>query len=121
MASVFSNLLEMIFKTASILQRLGLLIDFKKFNYIIFIFNLLFCRVNESGKDPGFGQSILHDCQLIFHTPPYNIGVIIHDHPVPQWPNIRQVNKVKTSLIFNFIISNSTIYAGSVTIVFILK
>jgi len=54
--------------------------------------------VNESGKDPGFGQSILHDCQLIFHTPPYNIGsgVVIHDHPVPQWPNIRLVNKVKT-------------------------
>jgi len=55
--------------------------------------------VNESGKDPGFGQSILHDCQLIFHTPPYNIGsgVVIHDHPVPQWPNIRLLNKVKIS------------------------
>jgi len=60
--------------------------------------------VNESGKDPGFGQSILHDCQLIFHTPPYNIGsgVVIHDHPVPQWPNTRLVNKVKIStLLFN--------------------
>lgn len=56
--------------------------------------------MNENGKDPGFGQSILHDCQLIFHTPPYNIGsgVIIHDHPVPQWPNIRHANKVKTGL-----------------------
>lgn len=62
-----------------------------------FLLLLLFYRVNESGKDPGFGQSILHDCQLIFHTPPYNIGsgVVIHDHPVPQWPNIRFVNKVK--------------------------
>ncbi|XP_060850802.1 bridge-like lipid transfer protein family member 1 isoform X1 [Rhopalosiphum padi] len=58
--------------------------------------NIAALRVNESGKDPGFGQSILHDCQLIFHTPPYNIGsgVVIHDHPVPQWPNIRLVNKV---------------------------
>lgn len=69
---------------------------------VLYIFNLLFCRVNESGKDPGFGQSILHDCQLIFHTPPYNIGsgVIIHDHPAPQWPNIRHINKVKTSSLF---------------------
>lgn len=60
--------------------------------------------MNENGKDPGFGQSILHDCQLIFHTPPYNIGsgVVIHDHPVPQWPNIRLVNKVNiSSFLFN--------------------
>jgi len=56
--------------------------------------------VNDSGKDPGFGQSILHDCQLIFHTPPYNIGsgVTIHDIPIPQWPNIRLKNKVRISI-----------------------
>ncbi|XP_025405724.1 uncharacterized protein KIAA1109 isoform X4 [Sipha flava] len=57
--------------------------------------NIAAFRINESEKDPGFGQSILHDCQLIFHTPPYNIGsgVVIHDYPIPQWPNIRHVNK----------------------------
>lgn len=66
----------------------------------LFIFLKLFYRVNDSDKDPGFGQSILHDCQLIFHTPPYNIGsgVIIHDIPVPQWPNIRHKNKVRSSI-----------------------
>lgn len=96
MVNIFSNHPEMIFKRASILRHLGL-IEFYVISkhYNIFL-NLLFCRVNENGKDPGFGQSILHDCQLIFHTPPYNIGsgVVIHDYPVPQWPNIRHVNKV---------------------------
>ncbi|XP_050533025.1 transmembrane protein KIAA1109 homolog isoform X6 [Daktulosphaira vitifoliae] len=58
--------------------------------------NVAAFRVNECGKDPGFGQSILHDCQLIFHTPPYNIGsgVFIHDYPIPQWPSIRLTNKM---------------------------
>lgn len=37
-------------------------------------------RVNEPGKDPGFGQSILHESHLIFHTPPYNShDVNIHE------------------------------------------
>ncbi|KAK2588447.1 hypothetical protein KPH14_004440 [Odynerus spinipes] len=30
-------------------------------------------RIYESGKDKGFGQSILHDNQLVFHTPPYSL------------------------------------------------
>ncbi|KAK9502019.1 hypothetical protein O3M35_012630 [Rhynocoris fuscipes] len=34
--------------------------------------NVAAFRINESGKDPGFGQSILHEAQLVFHTPPYN-------------------------------------------------
>ncbi|BES96456.1 Fragile site-associated protein C-terminus [Nesidiocoris tenuis] len=34
--------------------------------------NIAQFRINEKGKDPGFGQSILHDDQLVFHTPPYN-------------------------------------------------
>lgn len=38
-------------------------------NYIIF-------RVNEPGKDPGFGQSILHEGHLIFRTPPYVLNSI---------------------------------------------
>ncbi|KAK4878280.1 hypothetical protein RN001_010786 [Aquatica leii] len=32
--------------------------------------------INETGKDPGFGQSILHDGLLIFRTPPYIINEI---------------------------------------------
>ncbi|KAF5303327.1 hypothetical protein FQA39_LY10066 [Lamprigera yunnana] len=34
-----------------------------------------FC-INETGKDPGFGQSILHDGLLMFRTPPYIINEI---------------------------------------------
>ncbi|XP_014242068.1 uncharacterized protein KIAA1109 isoform X2 [Cimex lectularius] len=34
--------------------------------------NIAAFRINENGKDPGFGQSILHESQLVFHTPPYN-------------------------------------------------
>ncbi|XP_075226335.1 transmembrane protein KIAA1109 homolog tweek [Lycorma delicatula] len=42
--------------------------------------NIAAFRINESGKDPGFGQSILHENQLVFHTPPYNShDVSIHD------------------------------------------
>lgn len=33
--------------------------------------NVAAFRVNEPGKDPGFGQSILHEGLLIFRTPPY--------------------------------------------------
>jgi len=33
-------------------------------------FNLC-CRIHEPGRDPGFGQSILHEGQLVFRTPPY--------------------------------------------------
>lgn len=29
-------------------------------------------RLNDSGVDPGFGQSILHEGQLVFHTAPYD-------------------------------------------------
>ena len=47
-------------------------------------------RINESGKDPGFGQSILHENQLVFHTPPYNvIDMTIHDQPPPIWTEPR--------------------------------
>lgn len=30
-------------------------------------------RIHEVGKEKGFGQSILHDGQLVFHTPPYSL------------------------------------------------
>lgn len=99
MVNVSSSHVKVMFKMASILQLLGLLqalVITLVYYYYCFI---IVYRVNESGKDSGFGQSILHESQLIFHTPPYNIGsgVVIHDHPVPQWPNIRHVNKVNVN------------------------
>ncbi|KAF7285801.1 hypothetical protein GWI33_009982 [Rhynchophorus ferrugineus] len=38
--------------------------------------NIAAFRINEPGKDPGYGQSILHDNSLIFRTPPYIISDI---------------------------------------------
>ncbi|KAJ8956249.1 hypothetical protein NQ318_014981 [Aromia moschata] len=38
--------------------------------------NIAAFRVNEPGKDPGFGQSILHEGMLIFRTPPYIVNEI---------------------------------------------
>ncbi|XP_050452726.1 transmembrane protein KIAA1109 isoform X1 [Cataglyphis hispanica] len=35
--------------------------------------NIAAYRIYEPGKEKGFGQSILHDRQLIFHTPPYSL------------------------------------------------
>ncbi|XP_066144647.1 bridge-like lipid transfer protein family member 1 isoform X4 [Euwallacea fornicatus] len=33
--------------------------------------NIAEFRINEQGRDPGYGQSILHENALIFRTPPY--------------------------------------------------
>nr|XP_022901618.1 uncharacterized protein KIAA1109 isoform X2 [Onthophagus taurus] len=38
--------------------------------------NVAAFRVNEPGRDPGYGQSVLHESQLIFRTPPYTINEI---------------------------------------------
>lgn len=36
--------------------------------------NLLFFRsIHTNNKEYGFGQSILYDGQLVFHTPPYSL------------------------------------------------
>ncbi|XP_057320080.1 bridge-like lipid transfer protein family member 1 isoform X4 [Microplitis mediator] len=35
--------------------------------------NIAAYRINPTGKEKGFGQSILHDDQLVFHTPPYSL------------------------------------------------
>lgn len=42
----------------------------------LFICLFLFCSINEPDKDPGYGQSILHEGVLIFRTPPYIISEI---------------------------------------------
>ncbi|XP_020299517.1 uncharacterized protein KIAA1109 isoform X4 [Pseudomyrmex gracilis] len=34
--------------------------------------NIAAYRINEPNMEKGFGQSILHDGQLVFHTPPYS-------------------------------------------------
>nr|XP_031841602.1 transmembrane protein KIAA1109 isoform X3 [Nomia melanderi] len=45
--------------------------------------NVAAYRINEPGKEKGFGQSILHDGQLVFHTSPYNLkDVSLQDYPV---------------------------------------
>ncbi|XP_006618311.1 transmembrane protein KIAA1109 isoform X10 [Apis dorsata] len=45
--------------------------------------NIAAYRINESGKEKGFGQSILHNGQLVFHTSPYNLqDVSLQDYPV---------------------------------------
>jgi len=46
--------------------------------------NVDVCRINKPGKDLGYGQSILHEGQLVFHTPPYGSDVILYD-PVSGW------------------------------------
>lgn len=33
--------------------------------------NVAAFKINDPSKDPGYGQSILHDGQLLFRTPPY--------------------------------------------------
>ncbi|OAD56139.1 hypothetical protein WN48_04013 [Eufriesea mexicana] len=44
--------------------------------------NIAAYRINESGKEKGFGQSILHNGQLVFHTSPYNLqDVSLQDYP----------------------------------------
>ncbi|XP_061939071.1 bridge-like lipid transfer protein family member 1 isoform X15 [Apis cerana] len=45
--------------------------------------NIAAYRINESGKEKGFGQSILHNGQLVFHTSPYNLqDVSLQDYPI---------------------------------------
>ncbi|KAJ8666820.1 hypothetical protein QAD02_008482 [Eretmocerus hayati] len=45
--------------------------------------NIAAYRIFEPGKEKGFGQSILHESQLVFHTPPYSLqDVTLQDtHP----------------------------------------
>ncbi|KAK5638052.1 hypothetical protein RI129_012347 [Pyrocoelia pectoralis] len=48
-----------------------------------------FC-VNENGKDPGFGQSILHEGLLIFRTPPYIVNEIFLQDSVLNLPIVSE-------------------------------
>ena len=51
----------------------------KKQNNVYFFFCSV-CRIYEPGKEKGFGQSLLHDGQLVFHTPPYSLqDVLLQD------------------------------------------
>lgn len=42
-------------------------------------------RIREPGRDPGFGQSILHEGQLLFRTPPYGSQDISLQEPASGW------------------------------------
>lgn len=33
----------------------------------------VYCSINTNSKEYGFGQSILYENQLVFHTPPYSL------------------------------------------------
>jgi hypothetical protein len=48
-------------------------------------------RVNPIGEDPGFGQSILQDQQLVFHTAPYTSYDVVTLQEPASWdtPQIR--------------------------------
>lgn len=44
------------------------------------MFLFFFCSIINNNKDYGFGESILHQGQLVFHTPPYSLhSVSLHD------------------------------------------
>ncbi|XP_049857041.1 transmembrane protein KIAA1109 homolog isoform X4 [Schistocerca gregaria] len=47
--------------------------------------NVASFRINEPGHDPGFGQSILHEGQLVFHTPPYGSQDVSLQEPANGW------------------------------------
>lgn len=47
--------------------------------------NVAAFRINEPGKDPGYGQSILHEGMLIFRTPPYVIQDITLQDTAGRW------------------------------------
>ncbi|XP_034943286.1 transmembrane protein KIAA1109 homolog isoform X1 [Chelonus insularis] len=54
--------------------------------------NIAAYRINTSGKEKGFGQSILHDGQLVFHTPPYSLqDVSLQDVTYPLSSGLRLV------------------------------
>lgn len=55
----------------------------------------MFFSINGPGKDPGYGQSILHEGDLIFRTPPYIASEItLQDN----YQNIWSVRKTSESL-----------------------
>ncbi|KAJ9593935.1 hypothetical protein L9F63_014649, partial [Diploptera punctata] len=60
--------------------------------------NMAAFRIHEPGRDPGFGQSILHDGQLVFHTPPYGSQDISLQEPVNGWDNMSGNTKVTSGL-----------------------
>lgn len=71
----FSNHQLKIFRMASILHDIsnycGLLnrSHWKTNSFI----NFIYFSINTNSKEYGFGQSILYENQLVFHTPPYSL------------------------------------------------
>ncbi|PSN42917.1 hypothetical protein C0J52_12026 [Blattella germanica] len=50
--------------------------------------NMAAFRIHEPGRDPGFGQSILHEGQLVFHTPPYGSQDVSLQEPINGWESV---------------------------------
>lgn len=52
-------------------------------------------RVNPPGADPGFGQSILQEQQLVFHTAPYTSFDIVTLQEPASWdaPQVRGIDQ----------------------------
>nr|CAD7425599.1 unnamed protein product [Timema monikensis] len=50
--------------------------------------NMAAFRINAPGQDPGFGQSILHEGQLMFHTPPYGSQDVLLQEPANGWDSM---------------------------------
>lgn len=65
----FSNHLPKMFKMALILPAISMCMIRNHFSLITrFRF-----RIHMHSKEYGFGQSLLHEGQLVFHTPPYSL------------------------------------------------
>lgn len=69
-------------------------LNFLVFHYFSQIFKILteisnkFFSIHTKQKEYGFGQSLLHEDQLVFHTPPYSL------HPISLQEGHEYVNKV---------------------------
>lgn len=67
----FSNHRLKMFKMASILPAISMIVILiRHFHFINCVF---ICRIHIHSKEYGFGQSLLHEGQLVFHTPPYSL------------------------------------------------
>lgn len=59
--------------------------------------NIAAFKINESGKDLGYGQSLLHEGQLVFRTPPYTAQQIVLQETGYRTapPNVPTTHKLK--------------------------
>lgn len=70
-----SSLQLKIFKMALTLRVISKLLSINLNSSVLFSIIIIFVilSINTSSKEYGFGQSILYENQLVFHTPPYSL------------------------------------------------